>query len=101
MNDCKVTPFSSPYTRCLQTTAGIVKGLKAGQNLAVGPITIQEELSEVSQYMNAPPGSELHQDIEKLAINALGTKAFVDKHIRSFQDTLADDVQIVNPRKES
>ena len=66
--------------------------------MVISSIVIQEELSEVSQFMNAPAGSDLHQDIEKLAINALSTQDFNAKHITPHV-SLANDVQITNPRK--
>ena len=54
IEDAKVTFLSSPYTRCLQTAAGVHKGLTANaKSMKVGgTVTIREQLSEVSMYPN-------------------------------------------------
>ena len=52
LEEAVVTFLSSPYTRCLQSTAGVHKGLATGsKTLKMNQkVTIHEELSEVSMY---------------------------------------------------
>ncbi len=54
--------FSSPFTRCIQTAAGICKGSGANPE-----ITILEELSEVHRFNSTAA------DISKLQVNRLGS----------------------------
>ena len=75
-----------------------MKGLSEAQSLSVGPIVIQEEISEISKYQDKPKDRDPIQSIGLLAINQLGSEEFIAKHIAKYEP-LKSDVTIVNPRK--